>query len=374
MLLQGQEQIIVIAVWVIVLITGIFFAMVIGSKSRRDYRERRSAEYKARLLVEIHALDIPRLTRSFTELAHASNRTRADLIAVLAQLPSHDWWTGEYNHIIRTAADESGFMHQLHKNLSSLNAVTRGTAVVIGGFPCTQVPAEYVTQLLSDEEPTVRLAAAATLESIGTPEATRALIFALEQQYIPDGRVVERLDHDWAVATILEHLTNTDADTDERVRCALMRALSAVGDTRTIPAMNKFLTHGTDEERIQATKTLASCLANCTELQRGEILKHLRNALSDTSPRVRASAVHALSRAGEPEDVDLVVPLLSDPDWFVRRQAAQTLTTLGTPGIIALKNIASGNDTFAADRAREQLELIGALQPSDSRAMKAEEN
>lgn len=71
------------------------------------------------------------------------------------------------------------------------------------------------------------------------------------------------------------------------------------------------------------------------------VLDTVREHLQHPDWRVRAQAVHALSRLGEPSDVTLLTARLGDAEWWVRYYAAQALSSLpflGREGLAALQS------------------------------------
>ena len=71
------------------------------------------------------------------------------------------------------------------------------------------------------------------------------------------------------------------------------------------------------------------------------VLVKVRAYLQHPDWRVRAQAVHALSRLGEPSDVTLLTARLGDAEWWVRYYTAQALSNLpylGREGLAALQS------------------------------------
>jgi HEAT repeat protein len=285
---------------------------------------------------------------------------------LLASSTSQSWWEDSYFDFIHQASFASGLYDRLREQLSSRNAVRRGTAVVLGGYPSLLMSVENVSYLINDPEPTVRYATVATLEAIANEEAAQALILALIQGSVPEGRVIERLNHPWATETLISTLSTADSQVDQRVRCALIRALPSTGNSHVITLLLSILGTGTDEERIQAMRKLAASVPHCDEKTVTKLMLAARESLGSAVPQLRTAGIKALAAGVRNLDIALICQYLSDPDWFVRRESAQALASFGEEGKQALKEIASGKDFFAADRAREQLEMlrVSSTQPS----------
>jgi HEAT repeat protein len=358
MIFQDKAELIYPALWAVIIVTTFFFVLVIVTKSRRDVREKNAQIFKSRFVDAVRSGNTPAVQDLLEPLAQGSASSQADLVMLLASISSQPWWNDKYFDLIRQASNDSGLYYRLLEQLTSTNAVRRGTAVVLGGFPSLRMDAEDVSYLLNDPEPTVRYATVATLEAIANEEAAKALISALIQSCVPEGRVIERLNHPWATDALISTLMSNEVEVDERVRCGLIRALPATGNTRVITLLLDLMVTGTDEERIQAMRKLAASVPQCNEQSAEHIMEAARESLDSVAPQVRAAGICALAAGAKNSDIALIGSYLSDPDWFVRRESAQALASFGLKGIKALEKIAAGKDLFAADRAREQLEML----------------
>lgn len=82
--------------------------------------------------------------------------------------------------------------------------------------------------------------------------------------------------------------------------------------------------------------------------------------LDDCAPEVRTMAVRGLGRLEYWPAAARVARSLRDPAWAVRSEAALTLRTLGTTGLLLLQRALGDDDAFARDAARQVLDLPGA--------------
>ncbi|HEX8361937.1 MAG TPA: HEAT repeat domain-containing protein [Longimicrobium sp.] len=82
-----------------------------------------------------------------------------------------------------------------------------------------------------------------------------------------------------------------------------------------------------------------------------------RALLSDPEPEVRAAAAAALGRTGDWASAPEVARRLRDPSWEVRRAAGLALRALGGPGLLLLRRYRDDPDPFAADMARQTLDV-----------------
>jgi hypothetical protein len=82
-----------------------------------------------------------------------------------------------------------------------------------------------------------------------------------------------------------------------------------------------------------------------------------RALLEDPDAEVRAAAATALGRTGDWASAPAVARCLRDPSWEVRRAAGLALRALGGPGLLLLRRYRDDPDPFAADMARQTLDV-----------------
>jgi hypothetical protein len=83
----------------------------------------------------------------------------------------------------------------------------------------------------------------------------------------------------------------------------------------------------------------------------------LLKLLHDSAPAVRASACRGLGKLAHWPAAAALARLLRDDTWIVRREASLALRGLGTPGILLLRRFVNDEDRFAADMAKQVLDL-----------------
>ena len=121
----------------------------------------------------------------------------------------------------------------------------------------------------------------------------------------------------------------------------LIRYLELTYNISALPAARTIAASSHDPEVLAASLRL---------LNGAEDLPIVRKCLSHQDFRVRVQAAAALGRIGEDQDEELLVPLLSDTEWWVRYRAAQSLTRLPHMQGPRLKTIqATQANPFARD-------------------------
>ncbi len=92
----------------------------------------------------------------------------------------------------------------------------------------------------------------------------------------------------------------------------------------------------------------------------------LTSLLADSSPEVRAVAVRTLGELHYWPAAARLAGLLRDQTWIVRQAAGLALRSLGAPGQLFLRRFCTDADQFAADMARQVLDLpeeVGLVEP-----------
>lgn len=152
-----------------------------------------------------------------------------------------------------------------------------------------------------------------------------------------------------SIAGRLEHPAVTE-------RALLIRVLGLIGDPEAADTVASFLDHADTEVRIAAASSLGRVGTMAT-------IPRLIAAGGDDDWRVRARVASSLGDLGAAEALPLLESLLEDPGWWVRQNAARSLARL-PGGEEALLAALECPDRFAADAAREQLELMDPARPT----------
>lgn len=331
---------------------------VVLFKWRRTHIEKVSLHRQRSLLESWSSRSGDLIEQALRTIASGGVLAVSDLAAALRSGRAPHSWDSQLTGLVETAIESTGLRARLDGFLRSRIATRRGIAVVLGGYPPTRVSAAVLGGFLADDNPTVRLAAAASLGRLATPAAATVLIAGLENAELPAPRIIERLGRDWAVPTIIDVLLS--GGTTGEVRTYLLRALAQSGDHRAIPLGLAAAGDGDEEERVQALRLLSACIAHADDEQLIEMGGAAAAALESPHAAVRNSAVQLLSASRTLDREELLVAFTRDPDWFVRRTAARALSECGPSGVQRLRELSQGDDPFAAERAREELDRLEA--------------
>lgn len=143
----------------------------------------------------------------------------------------------------------------------------------------------------------------------------------------------------------IETLARTPGAGDKLAR--LLQLLEIAHADRAAPVLRCILRDSSDERTIAAS---------LRALQDPRDLPLVRRFASHAGWIVRVQAARALGRMGAAEDRKLLAQLLSDPHWWVRYRAAQSLVALPSVGPGELEKIrAVLPDRFASDMLRQAM-------------------
>jgi HEAT repeat protein len=206
-----------------------------------------------------------------------------------------------------------------------------------------------VPALLNDRQPEVRAQAAtwaaghpdpaiidALLEQLATPSPMCR--FAIQDALLRLGGPV--------IDPLAEYLARHDG---REVEAALEVAIGLADPRLLAPALVKCRDA---EPRVRA---LAASVIGA--LGGEETLFLLRDLLDDPAEDVRAAAAEALGRLGDLPSAPALALRLRDRAWEVRRASGLALRQFGAPGLLYLRRALSDTDPYAADMARQLLDI-----------------
>jgi hypothetical protein len=214
-------------------------------------------------------------------------------------------------------------------------------------------------------------------------EAGEAVMVELFRDPSP---IVRTQAAEWAAThpslRVVHHLLGLLQDPQGLCRFTVQDSLLRIGRAAAEPLRHYLETHtGADAESALAVAAgvavpsfLAPALTLSTDPQPGvraraadllgalggqQAADRLGALLADPDPRPRAAAARALGALGDWHSARRVAELLRDPAWIVRREAGLALRTLGNPGTVLLRRALRDPDRFAADMARQVMDIPG---------------
>lgn len=201
-------------------------------------------------------------------------------------------------------------------------------------------------ELVTDPSPIISQAAAHALLAIDASSTLAWLVTVMAaREDWPLSRVVAMLKEagpDRATLPLIsavQSAAGVEGDTRQVVR--LLRMMEVAHTERVAPVAGRIVAVSGDPDIIAAGLRL---------MQDPRNLEAVRGYLRHEAWFVRVSAVRALAKIGSAEDSALLVPMLGDPNWWVRYHAARALLALPAARIEDLERIRDAHpDRYAAD-------------------------
>lgn len=209
--------------------------------------------------------------------------------------------------------------------------------------------AHVVPALLDDPDPAVRAEAVEWAGSHPTPELIERLVRLLPRTDRYGSFVVRDSLLRVGVEVVPPLARYLDKHNGRNAEPALDVA-AGIPDVRFAPAALRLC-----RDPLPHVRARAAALAGAVGSE--EAVGVLQTLVADDDAEVRAAAAAALGRLGHWPSATVIAPLLRDRAWIVRSQSALALRALGSPGLLYLRRGLSDEDAFAADIARQVLDL-----------------
>lgn len=306
--------------------------------------ERRAAPRLERGRIALAAIGVrPRVDRADVALLQAlPPRLQVRLFAELA--PSLGG--GQRRHLSALAA-EVGLTARAERLCASprwwrrLRGVRLLTA--LGGGESV-VPA-----LFADPHPAVRAEAAEWAGQHPAPQVVAQLVALLARPGAVGSWVVRDslLRIGPAVVDPLARYLETHSG---RLALPALEVAAGLADARFATAARRLCGDGYAPARARAA-VLAGAIGGA------ELVEALEGLLGDPDAAVRAAAAAAMGRLGHWPAAARLAGMLRDPAWGVRSQSALAMRRLGSPGVLLLRRALTDHDRFAADIARQVLDM-----------------
>ncbi len=332
------------AVLTVCVVFGVTHAVVSSLMRRREETaERELRPVLARWLTEGDPADgerlcrLPRsvLSRLLGGLVHQLDGPQRDRLVVLAVR------TGLAGRAERLARSASWWRRLRGVRLLS----------VIGGDP------DLLERSLVDPVAEIRMAAAEwavvqptdavidrLIEMLGDPHALPR--YAVQDALLRlGGRILPRL-----TAFLEEEAAAAPGAERERLLEPALEVACAICDARMLKPALAVAGAPSPRVRARAAELLGA-------LGGGDATAALTSLLDDGSAEVRRAAARSLGKLGHWPAAPALASRLRDPDFEVRRAAGLALRSLRGPGQVMLHRMVSDRDRFAADMARQVLEL-----------------
>ena len=213
--------------------------------------------------------------------------------------------------------------------------------VCLGHLGGVQASHRLQDVIAEEKSPVLALAALDALMSVDQPAGLYWALIGRKQHHWPTERLVQvfsQADKEWVVD-------------------ALMRAIDN-GDREDVPELLKLLAGlhmplAATDIRALSEKYASSpeVISHLLPLVNHSVLHHwVRALLRHKQTSVRIQAARAMRRVGRTSDLKPLLPLLRDPDWWVRYRAMQAIDALpGVPKQEIENQVTRLSDPFAVD-------------------------
>lgn len=260
----------------------------------------------------------------------------------------------EHDKIV-SLAKKLGLVDRDFERLESQRRWHKAQAAENLGYYGGEKATASLSELLDDEDETIRAVAARALSRIGTREAAVALTDRLTSaSELTSLRMAENLERigPLSVEPLLE-LIGSEEDEKRRGQVFAAQILGNLRVREARPALCRAIQRPWNTNlRAQATLALG-------KIGNPEDLSTILEAAGDDSWPVRAQAANALEMIGETSAIPTLESLVEDQEWWVRLNASRALANMGAEGERALTKVLEAPDRYARDRAAAFMENRG---------------
>ncbi len=340
----------VMALVVVVAVSGVIFFIVKYAR----FRWQRARDLRRAIYINTISELVARFTIPDVELEGWRN----DPMFAERLVEALDIFDGAQRDHLLALAEHVGLTEDLLTDLESRRTGVRLDAAT--GLARLASPALIgpLTDALDDESPEVRVQVAQALARIGDPESVPRIIRRMNLEEAWSARLMaDALVTFGSVAVpamaaeVL--IAGPEIEGGARHLPALVRALGAIGDPSSEPALLQALQADDAIVRLRAAEALGRAGSPRS-------VDALLRSLHDGDWRVRSKAAEALGSQGELRAIEPLRSAMRDAEWWVRQSAAEAIAKLpgGDSNLIAALD---DDDPFARDAAIERLTLTGAV-------------
>ncbi|MGM0502737.1 MAG: HEAT repeat domain-containing protein, partial [Bacillota bacterium] len=222
-------------------------------------------------------------------------------------------------------------------------------AYALGNLGATSA-SDALLDTLESENSDLRYQSALALAKIeGTKHLKRIINKLLELNFYPEDvilRLVEVIEED--IYSIMAELTTAE---EVQKKIIALRSLGLQQDYRVLKWIKEYITVE-DEKLVTACLTTAYQLGDVGEQEYFDLLITIK---SNDSSLVRAKLAQVLEKFRSQKSRNVLKELMTDSQWQVRYNAAQSLLAHGEQGLLTLSRQLHNSDSFAQDMAWQTL-------------------
>jgi len=295
------------------------------------------AVYEVLQALPVNAGRLPRLSRFDRKLV------RSLLLGLALDL------RGDTGDAIAHLYRQLGFLKRDLARMRSWRASVRASAAADLGLSHAPEATSALLAALNDRDVRVRQAAVWAVGQVGKPATLAGLVQLLgDRNIIVAHRAQEVLaERGREVAEAILTYAETTASRPGRLAAIELIGWLRISSGATV--LRTLMSNLDPEIRVKSVKAAAA-------IGNPEFLEPFHTRLNDTSWPVRCQAAKGLSILGSPDSVPLLSRALRDPQWWVRFYAATALAEVGPSGEHALSEALQDPEPSVRDMARYLLE------------------
>lgn len=300
-----------------------------SAKARR--RERIEQEWLALLVEESDVLP--------TALPELRQRDIIPFITLWNQL--QESFVGDIKKHLNEVGRRVGVDAMAHRMLESRRLSDRLLAVSTLGHLHARDSWDALVEMMADRDGLLSLAAARALTRIDHVAALPVILPLAARRDDWSRNYVVGMLSDLGADVVSKPLTDAALALPPDQAHRLVQYFTVAHVSDAVPVVRTII------GRTQNVECVAACLRVFADVDH---LDTVREYLRHQAWQVRVQAVNVLARLGSTADFDAIVPLLSDPEWWVRYRAAKALCALPGVELSALRRLSTRHDdAFARD-------------------------
>ncbi len=263
---------------------------------------------------------------------------------------------------IRRLFQQLGYRDHYEGKLKSKRTIVKAAAAdKLGKMRSESSTASLVKILNTEKEPEILTVTVRALCRIGTPEALQGILARLPELYkksLVSQKTVDASLINFQADAIPLITAYGEQIADPRIKASLLEVLSHLPATATSLTFAESNLRSTDAEvRARAIRVFGR--RTVEGVSRPELLLPL---LQDPVWFVRLQAARAIESLKWEKAVDDLGSLLLDPNWQVRNAAARALAHIGNASLDVFLNILQDRDRYAKESICEEAERTYFIQ------------
>ncbi len=263
---------------------------------------------------------------------------------------------GAHEAEVRQLFQQLGYRDHYEAKLKSKRTITKASAAdKLGKMRSESSTASLVKILNTEKEPEILTVTVRALCRIGTPEALKGILERLPELYqksLVSQKTVDASLINFQADAVPLITAYGERTADPRIKASLLEVLSHLPATAASLSFAESHLRSTDPEvRARAIRVFGRRAAE--GVSRPELLLPL---LQDPVWFVRLQAARAIENVKWEKAVDDLGALLLDPNWQVRNAAARALAHIGNASLDVFLNILQDRDRYAKESICEEAE------------------